>query len=129
MTEAVAHIAREGRGRSRRIPFGYRTADGEPELGKGDRRGLVKHEREQRQLAAMLRRRKRGEGARRIAHFLSRRHGGNPRTGEDWKPANVASILRKILHEMDDLAAIEFLLERMKKTQTNEEFFASMKRK
>ena len=37
-------------------------------------------------------------------------------------------ILRKILHEMDDLAAIEFLLERMKKTKTNEEFFASMKR-
>ena len=39
-----------------------------------------------------------------------------------------AWILRKILHEMDDLAAIEFLLERMKKTKTNEEFFASMKR-
>ncbi len=38
-------------------------------------------------------------------------------------------ILRKILHDMDDLAAIEFLLERMKKTKTNEEFFASMKRK
>jgi transcription termination factor Rho len=37
-------------------------------------------------------------------------------------------ILRKILHEMDDLAAIEFLLERMKKTKTNEEFFSSMKR-
>ena len=37
-------------------------------------------------------------------------------------------ILRKILHDMDDLAAIEFLLERMKKTKTNEEFFASMKR-
>ena len=38
-------------------------------------------------------------------------------------------ILRKILHEMDDLAAFEFLLERMKKTKSNEEFFASMKRK
>jgi transcription termination factor Rho len=37
-------------------------------------------------------------------------------------------ILRKILHEMDDLAAIEFLLGTMKKTKTNEEFFASMKR-
>ena len=37
-------------------------------------------------------------------------------------------ILRKILHDMDDLAAIEFLLERMKKSKTNEEFFASMKR-
>ena len=39
-----------------------------------------------------------------------------------------AWILRKILHEMDDLAAIEFMLERMKKTKTNEEFFASMRR-
>jgi len=37
-------------------------------------------------------------------------------------------ILRKILHEMDDLAAIEFMLERMKKSKSNEEFFASMKR-
>ncbi|MGI9322373.1 MAG: transcription termination factor Rho [Pseudomonadales bacterium] len=40
-----------------------------------------------------------------------------------------AWILRKILHEMDDLVAIEFLLEKMKQTKTNEEFFASMKRK
>ena len=37
-------------------------------------------------------------------------------------------ILRKIVHEMDDLAAIEFLLGKMKKSKTNEEFFASMKR-
>jgi transcription termination factor Rho len=39
-----------------------------------------------------------------------------------------AWILRKILHEMDDVAAIEFMLERMKKSKSNEEFFASMKR-
>ena len=37
-------------------------------------------------------------------------------------------ILRKILHEMDDLIAIEFLLDKMRKTKTNEEFFDSMKR-
>ena len=37
-------------------------------------------------------------------------------------------ILRKILHDMDDIAAIEFLLDRLKNTSTNEEFFASMKR-
>jgi len=29
---------------------------------------------------------------------------------------------------MDDVAAIEFMLERMKKSKSNEEFFASMKR-
>ena len=36
-------------------------------------------------------------------------------------------ILRKILHPMDELQAIEFLLERLKNTKTNEEFFNSMK--
>ncbi len=39
-----------------------------------------------------------------------------------------AWILRKILHPMDELAAIEFLLEKLKDTKTNEEFFSSMKR-
>jgi len=37
-------------------------------------------------------------------------------------------ILRKILHPMDELAAIEFLLERLTPTKTNEEFFETMKR-
>ena len=32
-------------------------------------------------------------------------------------------ILRKILHPMDELAAIEFLIERLKTTKTNDEFF------
>jgi transcription termination factor Rho len=38
-------------------------------------------------------------------------------------------ILRKILHPMDEIAAIEFLLDKMKETKTNDEFFESMKRK
>ena len=37
-------------------------------------------------------------------------------------------ILRKLLHPMDELAAIEFLLDRMKDTKTNAEFFEAMKR-
>lgn len=37
-------------------------------------------------------------------------------------------ILRKILHGMDEVAAIEFLIERLKNTKTNEEFFEAMKR-
>lgn len=37
-------------------------------------------------------------------------------------------ILRKLLHPMDDLAAMEFLLERLRVTKTNEIFFDSMKR-
>lgn len=36
-------------------------------------------------------------------------------------------ILRKLLHDMDDLAAIEFLLDKLKDTKTNDEFFMSMK--
>ncbi len=37
-------------------------------------------------------------------------------------------ILRKLLHPMDDLAAMEFLLDRLKDTKTNVIFFDSMKR-
>lgn len=37
-------------------------------------------------------------------------------------------ILRKLLHPMEDLQAMEFLLERLKNTRTNAEFFDSMKR-
>ncbi|MBV1919671.1 MAG: transcription termination factor Rho [Pseudomonadales bacterium] len=38
-------------------------------------------------------------------------------------------ILRKILHPMDETAAVEFLIDKMKATKTNDEFFGSMKRK
>ncbi|MDO9371213.1 MAG: transcription termination factor Rho [Gammaproteobacteria bacterium] len=37
-------------------------------------------------------------------------------------------ILRKLLHPMDELAAMEFLLEKLKTTKVNSEFFDSMKR-
>jgi transcription termination factor Rho len=38
-------------------------------------------------------------------------------------------ILRKLLHSMEDTPAIEFLIDKLKDTKTNEEFFLSMKRK
>lgn len=37
-------------------------------------------------------------------------------------------ILRKLLHPMDEIAAMEFLIERLRGTKTNEEFFDMMKR-
>ncbi|VAW94934.1 Transcription termination factor Rho [hydrothermal vent metagenome] len=37
-------------------------------------------------------------------------------------------ILRKVVHEMDELAAIEFLVDKLKTSKTNNEFFDSMKR-
>ena len=36
-------------------------------------------------------------------------------------------ILRKLLHDMDDIAAIEFMSDKLKDTKTNEEFFSSRK--
>ncbi len=45
------------------------------------------------------------------------------------KPAELQKmwILRKILHPMDELAAIEFMIDRLKLTKTNNDFFDSMK--
>ncbi len=37
-------------------------------------------------------------------------------------------ILRKLLHPMDELQAMEFMLDRLKSTKTNKDFFDSMKR-
>ncbi|HEX5754847.1 MAG TPA: transcription termination factor Rho [Arenimonas sp.] len=37
-------------------------------------------------------------------------------------------ILRKLLHPMDELAAMEFMLDKMKNTKSNDEFFSAMKR-
>lgn len=37
-------------------------------------------------------------------------------------------LLRKLLHPMDDVAAIEFLLDKLKSTKSNAEFFGAMKR-
>jgi transcription termination factor Rho len=36
--------------------------------------------------------------------------------------------LRELIHPMDELAAIEFMLDKMKNTKSNDEFFNSMKR-
>lgn len=38
-------------------------------------------------------------------------------------------ILRKLLHSMDDTAATEFLIERLKETKSNAEFFEAMRRR
>ncbi len=38
-------------------------------------------------------------------------------------------ILRKVVHEMDEVAAMEFIFDKLKASKTNAEFFDSMKRK
>ena len=37
-------------------------------------------------------------------------------------------ILRKLLHSMDEIAAMEFILDKMKNSKSNDEFFSTMKR-
>jgi transcription termination factor Rho len=37
-------------------------------------------------------------------------------------------ILRKLIHPMEEISAIEFLLDKLKETKTNGEFFSSMKK-
>ena len=37
-------------------------------------------------------------------------------------------ILRKLLHDMDEIAAMEFLLDKMRATKSNQEFFDMMRR-
>jgi len=37
-------------------------------------------------------------------------------------------ILRKLIHPMEEIQAMDFLLDRLKATKTNEDFFDSMKR-
>ena len=39
-----------------------------------------------------------------------------------------SSPLRKLLHAMDEIAAMEFLLDKLKATKSNSQFFESMKR-
>ena len=46
----------------------------------------------------------------------------------DEKELQKMWILRKLLHPMEELAAMEFLLERLKTTKNNAEFFDAMKR-
>ena len=46
------------------------------------------------------------------------------------KPDNLQKVwvLRKFLYDMDELEAMEFLLDKLKSTKTNDEFFELMKR-
>ena len=36
-------------------------------------------------------------------------------------------ILRKILHPMDEISAMEFMIDKLSSTKTNDEFFEAMK--
>lgn len=66
---------------------------------------------------------------RRIFPAININRSGTRREDLLMRPAELQKmwILRKILHPMDELAAMEFLFDKLKVTKTNEEFFSSMK--
>ncbi len=100
----MAQVAREGRGRSRRLPFGFRL-DGEPratEMTAGDRRRLVKHAGEQRLLRDILALHDRGWGAYRIATGLNAKGAFNPRTGRPWNWGTLRGIVRTAERRRDE---------------------------
>lgn len=91
----MEQVRREGRARSRFIPFGYRV-EGEPDrvtLAAGDRGRLIPHEQERKLLQLMLRRAEAGDGPWAIASWLNRQSVLNPRTGRCWSAGGVRTIL------------------------------------
>lgn len=92
---AMDQIAREGRARSRFLPFGFSLKGSDSmEAIAGDRSPLVPDQAEQAILARMLALQAEGNGAHRIAGALNEAGTKNPRTGSTWSVGTVAAILR-----------------------------------
>jgi DNA invertase Pin-like site-specific DNA recombinase len=93
---ALGRVAREGRARSGRLPFGWRLGDRNVKntttAGGGGK--LVAYEPEQKILRSMLALKANGFGAWRIARTLNERGEHNPRTARVWSFGTVAAILR-----------------------------------
>jgi len=88
-------VARQGRARSRFLPFGLRLEGSDAtEVRAGDRSKLIEHDPEQRILRQMLDLRSAGNGACKTARLLNEVGTGNPRTGKPWVPNTVAAIMR-----------------------------------
>lgn len=97
-TLGMAQVARQGRARSRFLPFGYRI-EGEPDkttLTRGDRRPLVEHEHEMALRQTIIELRAKGLGAQRIANHLNSSGQLNPRTCQPWTTPTVAALLRTL---------------------------------
>ena len=66
----------------------------------------------------------------RVFPAINIRRSGTRREELMMTPAELKSrwIIRKVLHPMDEIAASEFLLDRLKRTKTNKQFFDEMKK-
>ena len=95
-TMGMAQVAREGRARSRKLPFGYRLENHPDEVlvTSGNRDRLIVHESEHAILDRMIELRLAGYGAMKIATTLKKEGVVNPRTKKDWNYGTVAGILR-----------------------------------
>jgi len=96
--EGMNQILREGRPRSRILPFGYRI-EGESKattVKVGDKRPIEVHEPEMKILKTMMRLRKEKIGAHRTAKTLNSKGVLNPRIKKPWTTSTVASILRTV---------------------------------
>ena len=105
--EAMTQLAREGRIRSGRIPFGFRSAafpDSTTAIA-GDRSHLVENRMEQRVLRKMLSLSSAGLGARRIARSLNDAGCVNPRNRRRWTPSTVAKIVATAMRRVSREAA------------------------
>ena len=90
----MEQIAREGRARSYRLPFGFRVEGSDSTtLAAGNRAPLVEDPAEQAILSRMLGLAAEGLGPRRIAKALDGEGSRNPRTGRPWRPSLVAKVL------------------------------------
>ncbi len=90
-TAALGQLAREGRPRSGRTPYGYRTNSGGAVVQKGDAL-LVKDPDEQKILRRMLRLRDREKGPQAIANTLNAEKKYN-RSGRTWSRQRVWQVL------------------------------------
>lgn len=102
---ALDHLAREGRVRSHRVPFGFRTSTGKTTSATGEKATLVEHALEQTILSEIRQLDAAGLGVRRIAGKLNGKGTLNPRTGGCWSHGNVAAILRTVERREAALAA------------------------
>jgi transcription termination factor Rho len=66
----------------------------------------------------------------RVFPAINIRRSGTRREELMMTPAELKKrwIIRKVLHPMDEIGASEFLLDRLKRTKTNEDFFGEMKK-
>lgn len=96
VTTALAQVAREGRLRSGTAPLGYMLPDGRLTSERGERAHLVENPEEQPVLRRIVQLRRKGLGARRVAHALNGAGIAHPRTGREWTPGATQKALATI---------------------------------